>query len=227
MSRPQSPVAQAATYIISQMISQHPDLAQTHIIRPIVGSMLDAWHQTTYDAPEEDGMIVVGALDRTVLSEDQIQTLLTLLHRIMIGGEPSPDITHAFLTASVQPLYHLYDFSIKSKSGLREVVEALLSTYFRIVTTKEAVDAFKTILLDKADLDGARVAYFAPGPSGGVAMRLKREPKLLGGNELPIDPAALVAFVQRLDSNELSGDLFVFLLTQYTTFQTLGADPRL
>ncbi|KAI8647476.1 armadillo-type protein [Parasitella parasitica] len=221
-----SPTCQAVTYIIGRIIGKHADLAKVYIVDRIVGPLLDVWHTTEYDTVgSSDGMDM--DMDRVSLPEDALTSLLCTLHRVMIGGEPSPDVIQTFLSSSIAPLYHLYEFTVHSKSGLRETVQDLLSTYFRISTTSDAIRELKHILLDKVDLSGARVAYFAPGPSGGVVLRLRRSQKLLAGNELPIDAGVLVEFLQSSDNADLCGDFFVYLLNEYSSLQARKQDPKI
>lgn len=168
-----SPTCQAVTFIIGRIILKHPDLAKIYIVDKIVGPLITAWNTTEYDTAV-DGDNSNSSMDRVSLSEDALTLLLHTLHRVMIGGEPSPDVIQTFLSSSIAPLYHLYEFTVQSKSGLKETVLDLLSTYFRITTTSDAIRELKRILLNKVDLSGARVAYFAPGPTGGVVLRLRR-----------------------------------------------------
>lgn len=167
----QSPTSQAVTFIIGRIIGKNASLAKTYIVDKIVGPLLSAWHREQYDTEEN---AAADGMDRISLDESQLSTLLNTLHRVMIGGEPSPVVIQTFLSSSIPCLYHLYEFTVHSKSGLRETVLDLLSTYFRITTTSDAIRELKRILLDKVDLSGARVAYFAPGPSGGVVLRLRK-----------------------------------------------------
>lgn len=165
----QSPTSQAVTFIISQIIGKHPTLAKTYIVDKIVGPLLSAWDdRESYDDDDESSM------DKVWLNEEELMRLLDTLHQVMIGGEPSPVVIQTFLSSSIPCLYHLYQFTVHSKSGLKETVLDLLSTYFRITTTKDAIRELKRILLNPKDLSGARVAYFAPGPSGGVVLRLRK-----------------------------------------------------
>jgi hypothetical protein len=113
-----------------------------------------------------------SSFDRTLLSEDEIQRMLTAVHGLLVAGEPSPEIIQAFLSTSIPALYHLYQFSIQAKSSYRETTLAILSTYFRITSISEATITLKKILFDK--MADKRRAYYAPGPSGGVAMRLHK-----------------------------------------------------
>lgn len=209
----QSPTGQAVTFIMSRIIGKHPDLAKTYLVDPIVGPLLKAWHQEEYE-------------ERTCLTEEELAMLLHTLHRVMIGGEPSPVVIQTFLASSIPCLYHLYEFTVQSKSVLREMVLDLLSTYFRISTTSDAIRELKRILLDKVDLAGARVAYFAPGSTGGVVLKLRKSPKILAGNELPIHAGILVEFLQLMDNADLCGDFFVFLLNEYSSLQTDRTDPK-
>ncbi|KAI7886873.1 uncharacterized protein EV154DRAFT_573940 [Mucor mucedo] len=210
----QSPTGQAVTFIMSRIIGKHPDLAKTYLVDPIVGPLLTAWHQEHYEE------------ERTCLTEEELAMLLHTLHRVMIGGEPSPVVIQTFLASSIPCLYHLYEFTVHSKSVLRETVLDLLSTYFRISTTSDAIRELKRVLLDRVDLAGARVAYFAPGSSGGVLLKLRKSPKVLAGNELPIHAGILVGFLQMMDNADLCGDFFVFLLNEYSSLQTGRTDPK-
>ncbi|KAI8375297.1 hypothetical protein EDC96DRAFT_436914 [Choanephora cucurbitarum] len=201
-----TPTCQAVTFIIGRIIAKHTDLAKTYIVDPIVGPLLVAWNRQECDTNSAD------TFDTLVLSEEKLSTLLYMLHRVMIGGEPSPDIVQAFLSSSIACLYHLYEFTVQSKTSLKETVLDLLSTYFRITTTADAIRELKHILLDPVDLHGLRVAYFAPGPSGGVVLRLRKKLKPLAGNELPVNAGILVEFMQKSEDVNLCGDFFVFLV---------------
>ncbi|KAI8092217.1 uncharacterized protein B0P05DRAFT_525301 [Gilbertella persicaria] len=209
-----SPTCQAVTFIIGRIIAKHASLAKTYIVDKIVGPLLTAWNKDAYSD------------DSIALDEEQLSILLYTLHRVMIGGEPSPDVIQTFLSSSVACLYHLYEFTVQSKSGLKETVLDLMSTYFRITTTSDAIRELKHILLDPFDLSGARVAYFAPGPTGGVVLRLRKIPKPLAGNELPVNTSVLVDFLQKSDDADLCGDFFVFLLNEYSSIQARKPDPK-
>ncbi|KAI7907285.1 uncharacterized protein BX663DRAFT_495418 [Cokeromyces recurvatus] len=220
-----SPTCQAVTFIISQIIAKHAGLAKTYIVDKIIGPLLTAWNNdttTTTTTTTESNNI-----DRIVLSENELSKLLNTLHRVLIGGEPSPDILQTFLASSIPCLYYLYEFTVKSKSGLREMTLELLSTYFRITTQSDAIRELKHILFDKVESSSTRIAYFAPGPTGGVVLRLRKEPKLLGANELPVDVNILMEFLQKIENEDLCGDFFIFLLNEYSSLQSRRiADPK-
>ncbi|KAI8332001.1 hypothetical protein BD560DRAFT_52153 [Blakeslea trispora] len=216
-----TPTCQAVTFIIGRIISKHTDLAKTYIVDPIVGPLLALWNRQECDTKSSD------AFDTLALSEEKLSALLYMLHRVMIGGEPSPDIVQTFLSSSIACLYHLYEFTVQSKTSLKETVLDLLTTYFRITTTSDAIRELKHVLLDPVDLHGLRVAYFAPGPSGGVVLRLRKALKPLAGNELPVNANVLVEFMQKSEDVNLCGDFFVFLLNEYSSLQVRKPDPRL
>ncbi|KAI7881468.1 hypothetical protein K492DRAFT_236650 [Lichtheimia hyalospora FSU 10163] len=213
-------IRQVVTFILGRMITQHPTLSKSMIVDPIVAPFVDTWNKQDTMAETQD---------QQALSESELELLLRTLHQIMVGGEPSGQVIQAFLDNAVLALYYLYDYTVKSKSGLREMVLDILKTYFRIVGSNEAVNNLKRIVLSKRDLSGSRLAYFAPGSSGGVEMRVRDYPKPLGGNELPLDPAVLVNFISQANNQGLCGDFFVFLLSEYSGLQTLAGDtdPRL
>ncbi|KAI9469900.1 MAG: hypothetical protein EXX96DRAFT_587901 [Benjaminiella poitrasii] len=218
-----SPTCQAVTFIIGRIIAKHASLAKTYIVDKIVGPLLSAWTREDYDGDQ----MTADGMDQIALSEDELMKLLNTLHRVLIGGEPSPDVLQTFLASSVPCLYHLYGFTVKSKSGLRETVLELLSTYFRITTHSDAIRELKKVVFDKVDLSGARVGYFAPGPTGGVVLRLRKAPKPLGGNEVPIDVDTLIEFLQGIENQDLCGDFFVFLLNEYSSLQSRrSVDPK-
>ncbi|KAI9009389.1 hypothetical protein CLU79DRAFT_710972 [Phycomyces nitens] len=208
-SQQKSPRAQAITFVIGRMIIKHTNLAKKYIVDQIVGSLLTHWNSQEYATTD-----TVGGLDVQAMAEEDLRTVLYTLHCVMVGGEPSPVVIQSFLAGSIPMLYHLYEFSTRSKSNLREIVLDLLTTYFRITTTREAIGDLKRILLDKADLSNSRVAYFGPGPTGGVVLRLRRHignrfPKQASSNQLSIDPKVMVEFLQGIDSPDLCGDFFV------------------
>lgn len=50
---------------------------------------------------------------------------------------------------------------------------------------------------------------------------------MLAGNELPIHAGILVEFLQKIDSADLCGDFFVFLLNEYSSLQSRRSiDPK-
>lgn len=55
---------------------------------------------------------------------------------------------------------------------------------------------------------------------------IKRSPKVLAGNELPIHAGILVSFLQMMDNADLCGDFFVFLLNEYSSLQAGRTDPK-
>ncbi|KAJ8655234.1 hypothetical protein O0I10_009102 [Lichtheimia ornata] len=217
---------QVVTFILGRMITHHPTLSKSMIVDPIVGSFVNTWNKQQEDTTTASAM---DTDDQQALSESELELLLRTLHQIMVGGEPSGQVIQAFLDKAVLALYYLYDYTVKSKSGLREMVLDILKTYFRIIGSNEAVNDLKRVVLSKRDLSGSRLAYFAPGSSGGVEMRVRAYPKPLGGNELPLDPAVLVNFISQANNQSLCGDFFVFLLSEYSGLQSLAGDtdPRL
>ncbi|KAI8082954.1 uncharacterized protein BX664DRAFT_361234 [Halteromyces radiatus] len=220
---------QVVTFIVGRMIIKHTDLTKKYIVEPIIGPLERYWKQSQYDDNKGNDIISVSNnMDRVVIDDNKMANLLRTLHNIMVGGEPSPLVIQTFMVTIVPPLYHLYDFACRTKSGLRETVLDLLTTYFRIMMTKDVLDDLKKIILDPISIQGDRVAYFAPSSSGGIELRLKRERKSLGGNELPLDTTRLVEFLQTLDNPDLSGDFFVSLLNIYTTMQhaSSATDPK-
>ncbi|KAI7853572.1 hypothetical protein BDC45DRAFT_510575 [Circinella umbellata] len=213
---------QVVTFIIGRMIGTHPNLSKTLIVDKIIGTLVDSWNIEYIEQSQEE------ECQMDIIPEEEMEQLLKILHQMMVGGEPSPVVIQTFLGDAVIPLYYLYDFTVKSKSGLRETVLDILITYFRIMSPQEILRDLKTIVLSKRDLAGARLVYFKAGPSGGVVLCKSSFMRPLAGNQLPIDPKVMIEFIQKTNSPDLCGDFFLFLLNQYTSLQTLSdADPRL
>ncbi|KAJ2956554.1 hypothetical protein NQZ79_g7601 [Umbelopsis isabellina] len=162
-----------------------------------------------------------SSFDRTLLSEEEIQRMLTAVHGLLVTGEPSPELIQAFLSSSIPALYHLYQFSIQAKSSYRETTLAILSTYFRITSVSEATVTLRKILFDK--MADKRLAYYAPGPSGGVAMRLHKKLPVVAGDHLHVDTGIFVELVQTIGLPNLCGDFFVSLLNEYFSLQSASA----
>ncbi|KAF7724463.1 transmembrane and coiled-coil domains-containing protein 7 [Apophysomyces ossiformis] len=224
-SKQQSSKSQAVTYLIARMITKHTSLAKEYIVDAIVGPLLKRWNQEEYATEDKDS----SGMDPQAMTEEDVYTTLHTLHDVMVGGEPSPIVIQTFLASSIPPLYHLYEYTVQSKSGLRETVLDLLLTYFRIMTPKEVIDDLKKILFDKRDLSGARVAYFAPGATGGVSVRLRREPQVIAGNQLPVNTQLVIEFLRAVDNADLCGDFFIFLLNEYSSSNSISrnVDPKI
>lgn len=144
-------------------------LSQKYLVDPIIGSLGKAWDQDQYTPQVDDAE---ESFDPIVVSEETIQSMMITVHALLASAEPSPEIIHAFLSTSITALYHLYQFSCQSKSSFKETTVDILTTYFRIVSTSDATTELKRILFDKNS--DKRLAYFAPGPTGGVVMRLHK-----------------------------------------------------
>lgn len=148
---------------------KYRSLSQKYLVDPIIGYLAKMWDQEQC-SPQEAA--IEDSFDQIVVSEEMIQNMMTTIHVLLVSGEPSPEIVHAFLSSSIPALYHLYQFSYQSKSSFKDTTADILTTYFRIVSTSEATTELKRILFDK--YSDKRLAYFAPGPTGGVVMRLHK-----------------------------------------------------
>lgn len=161
--------SQVVSFIIGKLMMKYRSLSQKYLVDPIIGYLAKVWDQEQC-SPQEAA--IEDSFDQIVVSEEMIQNMMTTMHVLLVSGEPSPEIVHAFLSSSIPALYHLYQFSYQSKSSFKDTTADILTTYFRIVSTSEATTELKRILFDK--YSDKRLAYFAPGPTGGVVMRLHK-----------------------------------------------------
>ncbi|KAM3583327.1 hypothetical protein VKS41_004240 [Umbelopsis sp. WA50703] len=212
---------QVVSFIIGKLLLKYPTLSHLYLVTPIIGSLSVAWDTEIKEDEVAKEDTDTASFDRTLLSEDEIQRMLTAVHGLLVAGEPSPEIIQAFLSTSIPALYHLYQFSIQAKSSYRETTLAILSTYFRITSISEATITLKKILFDK--MADKRRAYYAPGPSGGVAMRLHKKPPVVAGDHLQVDTGIFVELVQTIGIPNLCGDFFVSLLNEYFSLQSASA----
>ncbi|ORX49189.1 hypothetical protein DM01DRAFT_1325961 [Hesseltinella vesiculosa] len=225
--RPLTGQDQAVTFILGRMITKYPDVCQKLVVNAVTKALVDGWQRRDYYSSDENHTIT-ALEDPVALNEQQLTSIINAMHTIMVGGEPSPIVIKHIMASCIAPFYHLYEYSCRTKSGNRETVLDLLTTYFRLMTPEQCMDDLQHIVLDPVDLHGDRVAYFGPSNHGGVELRWKRSPKRLGGNELPLDISRLVDFLTKLNNPDLSGDFFVFLLNSYSHMQAAGpsSDPK-
>ncbi|KAI9288933.1 hypothetical protein BC943DRAFT_272773 [Umbelopsis sp. AD052] len=201
---------QVVSFIIAKLMVKYRSLSEKYLIDPVVGFLAKSWDQDQCPPQEENQ--IEDSFDPVVVSEERIGQIMTTIHTLLVSAEPSPEIIQAFLSSSVPALYHLYQFSNHSKSGLKDTSGDILTTYFRIVSTSEATMELKRILFDKKG--DKRLAYFAPGPTGGVVMRLHKFPPVVAGDHLQVDTNIFVDFVQTIGIQTLCGDFFVALLNE-------------
>ncbi|SAL97650.1 hypothetical protein [Absidia glauca] len=84
---------QVVTFIVGRMVSKHTALAQTYLVEPIIGGLVQAWQHTEYG-------------DNVALTDDQVAGMLRTLHNVMIGGDPSPLVIQTFMQQCIPALYH-------------------------------------------------------------------------------------------------------------------------
>ncbi|GAB5590431.1 hypothetical protein Unana1_05331 [Umbelopsis nana] len=218
------PKSQVVSFIIGKLLIKYRTLSQKYLVDPISGSLGKAWDQDQYTPQVDDAE---ESFDPIVVSEETIQNMMTTVHALLASAEPSPEIIHAFLSTSITALYHLYQFSCQSKSSFKETTVDILTTYFRIVSTSDATTELKRILFDKNS--DKRLAYFAPGPTGGVVMRLHKfvfSPKeitklpVVAGDHLHVDTNIFVDLIQTIGIQNLCGDFFVAILNEYFSLQS-------
>ncbi|KAI8583639.1 hypothetical protein K450DRAFT_222092 [Umbelopsis ramanniana AG] len=206
---------QVVSFIIAKLMVKYRSLSEKYLIDPVIGFLAKSWDQD--QCPPQEENLAEDSFDPVVISEERIRQIMTTIHTLLVSAEPSPEIIQAFLSSSVPALYHLYQFSHHSKSGLKDTTGDILTTYFRIVSTSEATMELKRILFDKKG--DKRLAYFAPGPTGGVVMRLHKKPPVVAGDHLQVDTNIFVDFIQTIGIQTLCGDFFVALLNEYFSLQ--------
>ncbi|CAG8577005.1 7166_t:CDS:10 [Ambispora leptoticha] len=231
-----SVTATVAAFTIIRMNAKYPALTKKLVINKLFEKLSKWWGITPEreqsnstilsDASVQDSSIISDLTldDPMVMDETSLQSTIRVVHRILVGSEPIPDLLQSFLEDAIAPLYHLYAFTVVSKSNLREAVLDILLSYFRIVTNSDGLEALKEIVFRKSkryaiqppEIGDVNEVYFAPGPLGGSVMRLRLKKQHLSPTTTNLDVDLFIAFLKSLSNNDLTGDFFMYLLNEYT-----------
>ncbi|CAG8636092.1 14603_t:CDS:10 [Funneliformis caledonium] len=195
------PIANVSSFTIVRMANKYPTLTKKFIILKIFGPLWKWWGITSEEHRKivQNNFTTSSELDPLIMDEQTLQSTITVIHRILVGSEPVPDLIHMFLEDAVAPLYHLYAFT------LSEATETLKEIVFR-----------KNKKWKAPEFGEVCEAYFSPGSSGGAVMRLRLNALNLSDTKTSIDVEIFINFLKVIANKELSGDFFMYLLTEYT-----------
>ncbi|KAG9303568.1 hypothetical protein G9A89_018464 [Geosiphon pyriformis] len=243
-----SPSIQVAAFTIVRLNAKDPSLTRKLVVDKLFKNLCKWWSGLDEDkysdiidqqfspGDRDDEIVSLKisnlSMDPTVIDEITLQSTITVVHRVLVGSEPSPDLLQNFLEDAIAPLYHFYSLSIVSKSYLREPVFDILLAYFRIVTNSDGVEALKEIVFRKSkrhpieprEIGEVGEIYFAPGPSGGIVMRVRSTKQQVSEPTTSIDVYRFIEFMKTLTDNELTGEFFMYLLNEYTAVKA-SIDP--
>ncbi|CAG8527828.1 659_t:CDS:10 [Paraglomus brasilianum] len=159
-------------------------------------------------------------LDPVLTSEQTISSLIMVLYRILVSSEPPTlETLKLFLGDIIAPIYYMYAFACTAKVWLKDSLRDVLLAYFRIVGD---LNAIKEIVFRRGkereakDVGEVGEIYFARGESGGIEMRIRRSKGFLPPTVTYLDVDIFIDFLKTLANNELSGDIFMYLLNEYT-----------
>ncbi|CAG8478966.1 12155_t:CDS:10 [Ambispora gerdemannii] len=225
-----------AAFTIIKMNAKYPALTKKLVINKLFEKLSKWWEITSgqeksnstvlFDSSVQGSSIISDLTldDSMVMDETSLQSTIRVVHRILVGSEPAPDLLQSFLEDAIAPLYHLYAFAVVSKSNLREAVLDILLSYFRIVTNSDGLEALKEIVFRKSkrhaiqppEIGDVNEVYFAPGPLGGSVMKLRLTKQNLSPTTTNINVDLFIDFLKSLSNNDLTGDFFMYLLNEYT-----------
>ncbi|RIA90280.1 hypothetical protein C1645_770394 [Glomus cerebriforme] len=220
-----SPIASVAAFTIVRMANKYPELNKKFIITKIFDQLWKWWSITSEEKNQiiRNSTFILSELDPLIMEEQTLQSTITVIHRILVGSEPVPDLIQMFLEDAITPLYHLYAFTCSSKSYLKDTILDILLSYYRIVSIGEGIEALKEIVFRKnkkwkaPDIGEVGEVYFAPGSSGGAVMRLRLNALNLSDTTTSIDVDIFINFLKAIANKELFGDFFMYLLSEYTS----------
>ncbi|GES83351.1 transport and Golgi organization protein 6 homolog [Rhizophagus clarus] len=219
-------IASVSAFTIIRMANKYPELSKKFIITKIFNSLWKWWGIASEEFDQivgKNSTVIPFELDPLIMDEQTLQTTITVIHRILVGSEPVPDLIQMFLEDAIAPLYHLYAFTCSSKSHLKDTIFDILLSYYKIMPVREGIIALKEIVFRKNKKRKAPAIgeigelYFAPGSSGGVVMRLRLNALNLSDTTTSVDVDVFVNFLKSIANNELSGDFFMYLLSEYTS----------
>ncbi|CAI2174947.1 13312_t:CDS:10 [Funneliformis geosporum] len=192
------PISNVSSFTIVRMANKYPALTKKFVITKIFGPLWKWWGITSEEHSKivQNNFTTSSELDPLMMNEQTLRSIITVIHRILVGSEPVPDLIHMFLEDSVAPLYHLYAFT--STETLKEIV-------FR-----------KNRKWRAPELGEVCEVYFAPGSSGDAVMRLRLNAQSLSDTKTSIDVEIFINFLKVIANKDLSGDFFMYLLTEYT-----------
>ncbi|KAI0353496.1 hypothetical protein OH77DRAFT_1591208 [Trametes cingulata] len=171
---------------------------------------------------------------------------LNTIQVLLTNTDPSPHLISALLTPIAPSLYSLHACLEQSKASdpiLRETITGFLSTWGRLVGSKEVIETLWRIINGdgsdwRVDIAGeiSRVQEPDGGPNAPLSLFTPQSLKeaeeagefdvdsnLLG---LKPDPVRLVQFIKGLGRADISSDLFVQLLEAYRESRAqMDADP--
>ncbi|RHZ82627.1 hypothetical protein Glove_106g48 [Diversispora epigaea] len=247
-----SPSANVASFIIARMSIKFPNITKKFIINKIFNKLWKWWGISS----EEKSKIFQNynnnnnnyynndnnSLDPLIMDEQTLQFTISTIHYLLVGSEPIPNLLQFFLKDSITPLYYLYSFTCSSKSFLKDIILDILLAYFKIIAIDDSVKALKEILFRKKNerLKAPQSSdigeiYFAPGSSGGAVMRFRMTSSNLSSpiittktTTITIDNIdTFINFIRSISNNELTGDFFMYVLTEYTSLKSLQSKQQL
>ncbi|KAF9580939.1 hypothetical protein BGW38_002220 [Lunasporangiospora selenospora] len=210
----------------------------------------------THDEDGNDDEDEAVMMDPLVASEYELSKAVLFLHKFLVGNEPSPPLFDAFLAQSAQALYRLYEYTTQTRSVLKDLAKEILVVYMRILEPQETVEVLKSIVMRRRmhipqskpwqgrialpseskgsggtilpllEMGSAREAYFAPGPTGGVVLRRRRDADREAATQLELDVDAFLDILNEVEASgqgEITGDLYMYLLDEYQAGKARGS----
>jgi len=151
-----------------------------------------------------------------LVDETRLVQCVEELHAILTGLPPSQEFL-LFIGDHLQALFQLYCFVSRTRLNLKSACEEIMTTFFKL-SDDPLQSAVKKLLTYKNRNSSSKqgnsnqiYVTFVPGESGGVSIRAELESK----RDYMHEANCLFSLLLLMKNNNLAGDLFVYLITQF------------
>eukprot|EP01135_Chromosphaera_perkinsii_P004360 Nk52_evm11s279 gene=Nk52_evmTU11s279 len=217
---------------VDKLLDKSPDVVKEYFLDPILRPFYAFWEdpedlaRTKNLQTSGDGASFAEQGELEVVNESVMTRCVEDVHKIFVVGESGQRLVK-MLSHAIQPFFRLYCFTKRSISNVKNATEEILTTYFRLVEKREAVETLLGFvgLGDTAvanDNDGKLMLVFASGGSGGVVLKIVERSihSEIGKRNYVSEAEGLVDILDKLKRKGLAGDFFVAILKQFTDIQS-------
>ncbi|XP_035275672.1 transport and Golgi organization protein 6 homolog isoform X1 [Anguilla anguilla] len=200
-----------ATRAALTMLQERPELAQQHLLTPLLAPLAHC------------GVPTEGLQVPESVPEWELTRCIEDVYKVwVVGNSPCPALLKA-LGETVPVLFSLYCFTKQSVCHLRAPCEEILQWYFSHSEPPEALSALKQLCNLQTRVGGVVPGFqFAPGSEGGARLipreQISDEDEALyekvSGEQWRVE--CLVQLLAEMKDKDLPGDFFLELLEELT-----------
>ncbi len=218
-------ITRAAQLYAGTIVQQEPELAQKHILEPMMRSLFDFMKFGSV-APEHHRMDSKSTVDDqngddddngiddekdVLVSETELGQCIEDIHHLLHGNAPTPVLFNC-ITQVMPAIFQLYCFVSRTKLNLKSACEEIISSYFKI--SDKALEVIKSLLVFERN-KFSTYCIFAGGSSGGVCIKRVSQTN----RDYMWEARCMIELLKIMKNESVAGDLFVHLMTQFTLLE--------